>query len=94
MATKDISDKLVCEAYAAYRIICDEAWKQGMLSPQGAFPYDILQVATGQPFKVCYRAMERAADRDLIEYGVSLRTGWLTEKGKKLLGLPTRPPVA
>ena len=28
---------------------------------------------------------ERAARRDLVEYGVSLRTGWLTDKGRALL---------
>lgn len=85
MATKDISDKLVCEAYAAYRAISDETLKTGIEPVDDVFPYNILQEITGQPFKVCYRAMERAADRDLIEYGVSLRTGWLTEKGKALL---------
>lgn len=49
------------------------------------FPYDYLSEWTGYPEKVCYAAMERAVDHDLIEYGVSLRTGWLTEKGKSVL---------
>lgn len=49
------------------------------------WPYEALAASTGQPEKVCYRAMERAERRGLIEYGVSLRTGWLTEAGKALL---------
>lgn len=35
--------------------------------------------------KVVIRKMERLADRGYIEYGVSPRTGWLTEKGKHVL---------
>lgn len=86
MSTKDITDKQVCEAYAQY---ADESksrtdWIEGHFK----FPYDLLKDWTGQPFKVCWRAMERAAKRDLIEYGVSLRTGWLTAKGKALLNKP------
>ena len=49
------------------------------------FPYDLLQVRTGQPEKVCYRAMERADRHGLIGVGVSLRTGWLTDAGYALL---------
>jgi hypothetical protein len=40
---------------------------------------------TGQPLKVCYRAMERAHKRGYVEYGVSLRTAWLLPKGLELL---------
>lgn len=75
MATKHVTDLMVCKAYRQYR----ENF------PNGPFPYVILQDMTGECEKVCYRAMERAADRDLVEYGVSLRTGWLTEKGISLL---------
>lgn len=75
MATKDITDLQVCDAYAKYN--ADTTRRE--------FPYDILQRTTGQPEKVCYRAIERAYSRDLIEFGVSLRTGWLTEKGNQLL---------
>jgi hypothetical protein len=32
-----------------------------------------------------YGKLEEFEHRDLIEYGVSLRTGWLTEKGLKAL---------
>lgn len=73
MATKDITDLQVCQAYEAY-------WND-----RSRWPYDFLMEWTGQPEKVCYRAMERACDRDLIDYGTSLRSGFLTEKGKALL---------
>lgn len=73
MATKDISDKQVCEAYEQSK------------NPPHMWPHSILMKTTGQPEKVCWRAMERAYDRDYIECGVSLRSGWLTGKGKLLL---------
>lgn len=80
MATKDITDKQVCEAYA-------EMQRQRKSSNYQAYeyPYVILQRVTGQCEKVCYRAMERSCDRGLVEFGVSLRTGWLTEEGEALL---------
>lgn len=47
------------------------------------------KIGTAQKFncdeKLAYSACERAERDDLIEYGVSLRTGWLTDKGKELL---------
>lgn len=78
MATKDISDRQVCLAYEVYR----DGMRRGMDMP---YPYEILSIATGQAEKVCYRAMERTHRRGYTEYGVSLRTGWLTEKGKAFL---------
>jgi hypothetical protein len=73
MATKDVTDRQVCEAYLR--------WSNGY----ERWPYEILSGWTGEPEKVCYRACERAAGRGLVEYGVSLRSGWLTEAGKALL---------
>ena len=78
MAMKDISDKQVCEAFA-------KSLKKSEEENECAYPYEILEKETGQPFKVCYRAMERACERGYVEYGVSLRTGWLTEEGRKLV---------
>ena len=79
MPTKDITDRQVLEAYQSY----DKRSRLGEL--QVEWPYQILQRLTGMPFKVCYRAMERAYKRGLLEYGVSLRTGWLTDAGQELL---------
>ncbi len=75
MARKNITDKQVCEAirdFKASKFTLD-------------WPYKLLAQRTGECEKVCYSAMERTYERNYIEYGVSLRTGWLTEKGKKLL---------
>lgn len=75
MSTKDISDKQVCEAYRDFKAA----------DMRGPWPYELLQERTGQPLKVCWRAMERASDRGFVDYGVSLRTGWLTPEGEALL---------
>lgn len=87
MATKDITDRQVCEAYAKYRVALDLelALRRRGICVDCPYPYDLLMQVTGQCFKVCYRAMERAANRGLVECGVSLRTGWLTPKGRALL---------
>lgn len=83
MATKDISDLQVCLAYKE----CDYQRKQlmGKLI-RVPFPYELLSLWTGQPEKVCYRACERADSRGYIDWGVSLRSGWLSEKGYELIG--------
>lgn len=73
MARKDVTDEMVCLAYAKREPHTD------------VWPYDLLMQWTGEPMKVCYRAMERANDRGYIEYGVSLRSGWLADKGKQLI---------
>lgn len=49
------------------------------------FATSILEKQTGAPAKVVYRAIERAESRGLIECGISLRSGWLTDKGKELV---------
>ncbi|WP_184256359.1 hypothetical protein [Rhodopseudomonas rhenobacensis] len=74
MARKDVPDDLVCLAVAVSKSINMTKW-----------PPEILSEFTGQPIKVCYSAMERSYDHGLIECGVSLRSGWLTDKGKALL---------
>lgn len=71
LATKHITDYDVCQAYHD--------------SSLGVWPYDLLHERTKECLKVCYSAMERAYTRGYIGYGVSLRSGWLTEKGKYLI---------
>lgn len=80
MARKDVSDKLVCVAHA-YRILL---YQQG--NPHPPWPYELLSIWTGQSEKVCWSAMVRADKHGLLQVGVSLRTAWLTDKGKELLG--------
>lgn len=74
MAMKDITDLQVVQA--------QQRWRDNR---NGPFGYEILAAETGQADKVCYRCLERAAARGLLDYGVSLRTAWLTESGMALL---------
>lgn len=76
MATKDISDIQVIEA-------CIKNKEASRVVGESAITF--LMRETGQPEKVCYAAMDRAANRDYIDYGTSVRTAWPTEKGLELL---------
>lgn len=72
MKTADITDAQVCSAYQ-------------MASTSERTAEIVLREMTGAPTKVCLSAMVRANDRGLIEFGVSLRTGWLTDAGRATL---------
>lgn len=74
MARKDIPDKIVVLAV-------HYAW-QNKLVPRA---HVVLHQWTGQPEKVCYRAMERALNHGLIDFGVNLTCAFLTDEGKALL---------
>jgi len=103
LQTKDLSDVLVCRHIHAYatktREIHDKWQKSGQsffdyFSAQGEehpFPYETLATETGCSEKVAFRAMERVHNKGLAESGVSLRTGWLTDKGVALLNASTPP---
>lgn len=79
MATKDITDQQVILA-------CIKLRENGY-GPDRKHAISILMSETGQPEKVCYAAMERAADRDYIDYGVSVRWAWPTDKGYTLVNI-------
>ena len=93
----DITDEMVCRAYLpqmerraaeahlSLGEILDCALVQKRDGHEDEFADSVLQRSTGAPWKVVDAAMERAGDRDLIEWGVTMRSGWLTEKGKELL---------
>ena len=68
-----ISDYEVCLAVQEYQ------------NTMGDFPYEVLARKFDCSEKLAYSACERASDRSLIDYGVSLRTGWLTEEGEAIL---------
>lgn len=90
MARKHVPDHLVCMAYFYCNHVKCRIHVGGItLLP---FPEELLCIWTKQPQKVCYRAMERAHRRGMIEYGVSLRTGWLTDLGRAAIGVPSRQP--
>lgn len=84
MAMKDIPDALVLKAYDEYRDIPESREKRERTGNGYTYPYDLLMQWTGQPFKVCYKCMQRAESRGLVDCGVSLRTGWITDKGKQI----------
>jgi hypothetical protein len=77
MPRRDVTDIQVCQAYG----LKNKEAKAGR-------SFDVIEhlaVHTGQPEKVVYRAMERAYRHGLVEFGVSLRSGWLTEKGEGMV---------
>jgi len=74
MARKDVTDRMVCEAAEAFHANTD-----------GPNVEQILVARTGQHWRVCNAALERADRRGLIDCGVSLRTAWLEPKGRELL---------
>lgn len=82
MATKDISDLQVVQAYAEMARQMNAVRGTGQ---RYEYADDILERTTDQHQKVCERAMERACGRGLVEYCMWLRGGWLTDKGKALL---------
>lgn len=51
----------------------------------GGMMADAVLELHGYPPKQADRVLEDAADEGLIEYGVSARTGWLTDKGRRIL---------
>lgn len=71
MKRSDITDHDVVAACAAQTL--------------GAMSLHLLIAHTGAPAKVALAAMDRAASRGLIDYGVSLRTAWPTPAGQALL---------
>ena len=71
----DITDFQVCQAY----------WVKHAIYRDMMFATEILEAETGMPIKVVYAAIERAASRGYVEYGTSLRSGWLTTTGQELL---------
>lgn len=75
----DITDIDVCLAVEEYQ------------KEKNLYPYELLADKFNCDEKLAYSACERAFNHDLIDYGVSLRTGWLTEKGKQLISNPTNP---
>jgi hypothetical protein len=79
VATKDVSDRQVCE------VVRDRMALLRRHRSWGSSVFEMLSERTGQPEKVCLRAMERAERHGLLEYAISLRSAWLTPAGKELL---------
>ena len=71
MSTKDVADGAVVRAALTTKRTGETTLLELML-------------ATGQPRKVCLRAIERAVRRGFVDYGVSLETAFATKKGEAL----------
>lgn len=71
MAVKDISDYDCCVAAS--------------LAVRGLRTGDVLVYRTGQPEKVCQRALERAMRRGYLDCGINEWNAFLTPKGLELL---------
>lgn len=74
MATKDITDLQCCQAAA--RTVSPEAHSRTGVH---------LMEMTGQPEKVCERALERAIRRGYLDCGLGAWWAFLTDKGRELL---------
>jgi hypothetical protein len=97
MARKDISDYQVCWAIEEKQrrfAECKQRLANSQLNAYQRFEHcckeagttlSILAATTGQCAKVCWRAMERAHERGYLEFGTSLNSAWLTDKGKELI---------
>ena len=73
MKTADIPDYAVLSAYEKSK------------ADPSKLPESILMREFDAHPKVCAAACVRAFERGLIDYGVSLRTGWITDKGWRVL---------
>lgn len=79
IATKDITDEQVVRAAAAFR---DDR------GPAGVRTIDGLMAATGAPYKVALRAIERACRRGLVDWGVCPDVAWPTPAGDAIVASP------
>lgn len=78
MARKDISDEMIVKAL--YQLT-------NPIRHCGREPFDeTIARISSQPEKVVWRALERAASREYITYGTTLRFPFLTRKGFELAG--------
>ncbi len=73
MKRSDITTQMVLEASIQYQ------------REHKKFISEILMERTGAPEKVVYAAMDRDDRNGYLDFGVSLRTAWPTEKGMEYL---------
>lgn len=81
IATKDITDEQVVRAAAAFR---DDHGPVGVR----VRTVDGLMSATGAPYKVALRAIERACRRGLVDWGVCPDVAWPTPAGDAMMASP------
>jgi hypothetical protein len=71
-------------------IACLRIAQHRPMSPERKRLYD--EAVTRYSENAVCAKMEELADRGYLDWGVSPRMGWLTEKGRKALGLPEGKP--
>ena len=86
---KHISDREILEAVQAFAEANRRYWRPGMTLEAGLAgkvpETPDVALAGKYPEKLILRKMEVLDDRGFLEYGVSLRTAWLTDAGKAYL---------
>jgi hypothetical protein len=83
MATKDVPRAVVLQTVADYKKLNTN---QQILN----HVVHLLMERTGQCEKVVYAALHRDYAKGYIEYGVSIRRCWLTQKGIDALALTSK----
>lgn len=76
-----ISEKTQACLEMAEALHCDE--KNGHANWKSLYAAACLKFSE----KAINRKFEELSDRDYIDYGVSVRTGWLTDRGRAVLSL-------
>ena len=82
MAVKDISDVQVCLAAECAARLKDEAPEWCLDVPCAA---EVLEVITGQCYKVCVQAIERASKRGVVDNFIRPYIATMTTMGCELL---------
>lgn len=94
MATKDITDEQIVRAALEHSkrpiLLLDREGRAREMWDVA----DLLMCETGQPYKVCIRAIERCASRGYVDWGVVVNRPFPTREGLDLIGVPRpKPPT-
>jgi hypothetical protein len=89
----DLYGPKIMAGLRAFQAVADHRYEEG---PAGYWFADAVLIREGYPEKVAASILDRLARLDFIEWGVSMRTGWLTERGQAVLAghAPRREPDA
>jgi hypothetical protein len=83
MATKDITDEMVCKVVDdCYKNHWEDNWKV----------VNLLSQQTGQPSSIVLDVMEEVYQRGLMNWVTGPNQAWLTEAGKQLITKPSAIP--
>lgn len=83
----NLLDELVCFSYAMrkeYPRLLELAAYDQLTDGNIVWPYHAIMKISGQSEDVCLELCEQAEAKGLIEYGTTIKGGWLTEQGEKI----------